>query len=82
MKSSRRGKVLGEIQAAGALLLVDEVAKPIRLMTIFAVVQRDDSRNAGIGMPDDTLITDLRLKLKRAVFMMQLMVVATGEKGP
>lgn len=71
MKNTRRRQVLGVIETARAFLFVAEIAIPVRLITILAVVARDNLRQIGITLPCDGLIADAGREPKCGIFMMQ-----------
>ena len=77
---ARRGQVFGKLQTAFAFLRVHKIPIPIGLMPIFAIVQRDDSRNAGVRTPHQPSVVYLRLKLKGGVLMVHRVIVASGKK--
>jgi hypothetical protein len=63
-------------------LIISEIAVPVRLVPVFAVVRRQNARNVGVGLPNQSFTGRLRLELKSGILMVEGVVIATGKKGP
>jgi hypothetical protein len=81
-EDSRRREVLGEVEPAFPLLVVDEVAVPERLVLVLAVRIHRDAGHIRIGPERHAHAAALRVEAERTVLMMERVVVAAGEQGP
>src|SRR5262249_50069761 len=73
-------EILGEVKAAGTLLIVLKVAIPVGLVRVRRVRRGDDTRHAVVGMPHDAPVRLVGGKAECRVHMVQRMVVATREE--